>query len=335
MSLTRREFLAITVPAAVGTAMFGFNQGRNDAISEAPVNPEELAERILAVTWEDIDNPRTHRHLAEMGADTYRLLTASTIRKDRLVSHAHFYRRRDEFTRVVQARWPLGYSRGVSDSEVAITVIKRGAHNFGHVSMDLSKMREQKLSKVQHPGLALVEQLTHEHGHVDIEDRFVGQYINSNNNPFSNSTVLMDDSVWIRYFGGTLFTARWDHLIHSDEIWLQTATHRLFQEGQLAPFLPKDELDLILNDSMYYRNGVELLRPLTIAADLNAQQVFQMRRVSDLERFARAIGGVLPPGDGYNMPRDSLYEGFQILRALDGIDESLLRDKLQLQCLTA
>lgn len=256
-----------------------------------------LKEKVLAFTWEDAKDEKKLRAFTENLANGYVELTQTTrIKKEELVDarKIRFFTRENDFLQEVAKLSPqlaVLHQRGYADYTERVAFI------------NLEALQRDSKTTGSNAGLELVQAIWHEWGHLDIEPRTVGKYIN-NPKAVLRPSANMPSEIIRRYHGGIIESDSYQDDKRFEEVWLETVIFRMIADG-----VGLEELSL---SKEYFLNGVDVLASLT--RDISYKKLYEMHATSDFEEFARLIGQKLPGN------QEDFVKGERLFAAINSAD---------------
>lgn len=284
-SISRRQFLKLSATAAAAVFLAACGIGRKTESAA----PKDLKSEILSFTWQDaVDNEKRNLFISRL-ADKYLELTGSDrLTKAEMADNVSFLNSRDQFTQAIQAVEPTFQP---SDTQWGYT-----HYDSRQVFIDLETLKSQSLTQIPQEnsaGLALLDALWHEWGHLDVRVNRQGELLNQPDMQFQKPDGTTEMLTYYR--GGAAYTDTYYGFIRFDEVLLETITVRRMMENL--------ELEYILSTRDYYQNGVDFFVQLTQSVGISVDELYQYHALSDFEGLAKRIGEELPG------PQDSLTKG--------------------------
>jgi len=259
------------------------------------LSEKTLKEKVLAFTWKDAEDKEKLKSYMESMADGYLELTKTErLKKEDLVgeNRTSFYTDTIGFINSVREVEPH-YEPPETQWGYTDFASKR-------VFIDLEKLKSQAQSQGGEAGLALIDGLWHEWGHLDVKERTSGELIN-NPDAFFQSPVSGNNEQFKSYRGGTVYTDTYFGYRHFDEVWNETIT--------LRRMIEQVGLDQVHSAADYYENGVDFFPQFTSAANIPLATLYEMHATSDFEGLAKLVGQNLP-GEGPSLNKGiSLFTG--------------------------
>lgn len=246
------------------------------ARSVEPQREKSLKEKVLSFTWKDAENKDKLHALTESLADGYLQLTQTNRLTKQDLTHKEniiFHRSEEEFLtaiRNIDAKYAVKRQRGYAD------------YKNKRIYVSLEELRRSS----NNAGLLLVDLLWHEWGHLDIQRRTTGEYINNPQAllvPFPGAKP----EVVKGYHGGVMYSESHEDFQRFEETWIEAVTIKMMREGL--------GLQDIEASKDYYENGADILLALT--KSLSYKSFYEMHATSNFEGFAKFVGEQLP-GEG-------------------------------------
>lgn len=260
-------------------------------------------EKVLRFKWLDAEKNSALESFTQLTAEEYLRLTQSPrFSKQKLIDskQTQFFKDRRSYLAAVRQMFP-GYN---SDSQWGYTHFATGL-----VFIDLETLRSQSSAQGGEAGLALLDALWHEWGHLDIEERGQGKFIN-NPADYFYSPVSGKKEVFLRYRGGEIFTATYYGFLRFEEVWNETITvRRMLEQVGLAE---------VISAADYYQSGVNFFPQLTMATGISLDNLYNLHVTSDFEGLAQRIGDKLS-GTG-----SSLEKGVNLFLGIHQRDEKII-----------
>lgn len=298
-SRSKRNFLkagAVLIGGGIVAGVLG------KEFSSEPSFKESVTEFI----WENAKDPEKIKNFNELIAKKYIEQTKSpTVTAEQLIKQTNYFYDSDEYLKAVRAANP----------EYFLTE-NWGYTHFatGEVFIDL-KRREQEAVDAGilgegSAGLAILGAAWHEWGHVDVEERTSGHFLNNDEFVFT-SPVSGKNEVFKKYRGGEIFTDTYFGFLRFEEVWNESINVR----RQLGLGFEK-----IISASNYYENGVDFFPLLTRALGISLEQEYELHRTSDFEGFARLIGLRLPGNE------DPINKGVELFLGIHNADSNQIKN---------
>ncbi len=265
-----------------------------------------LKEKVLAFTWKEAEDPAKLKAFMESMADGYLELTKTErLKKQDLVeeNRTNFYKNTDGFMQSIREVEPH-YDPPETQWGYTDFASKR-------VFIDLEKLKRQAQSQGSEAGLALIDGLWHEWGHLDVTPRETGELIN-NKEVFFQSPVSGNNEQFKSYRGGTVYTDTYFGYRHFDEVWNETIT--------LRRMIEQVGLDQVDSTADYYENGVDFFPQFTATAKIPLETLYEMHATSDFEGLAKLVGENLP-GEG-----PSINKGVRLFTGIHQSNPDWIRD---------
>lgn len=274
-SFSRRQFLKLSVAALAAMWLAACRRGATET-----AKPRSLKEEILAFTWEDALNEENRQGLISQLADKYLELTSSDrLTKEEMINSISFLNTRDEFIKAIQ----------VVEPNFRPTESQWGYTHFSSrkVFIDLETLKSQSMTQIpsaESAGLALVDALWHEWGHLDVKENYQGELLNRADMKFMKPDGTTEQ---LRYYrGGAAYTDTYYGFLRFDEVLLETITVRRMSENL--------GLEKVLSAKDYYFGGVDFFVQLTQTTGISVDELYQYHANSNFEGLAKRIGKQLP-----------------------------------------
>lgn len=292
---------ALLLSGAVGAKIL-FKEGTNLSFKE----------KVLSFRWEQAKGGEFDRFVSN-AADEYLRLTGSTrVSKADLTGSGriNFYQNRDQMMRAVK--------ESVADFSPTPNQWGYTAYKDRKVFIDLGTLKNQtgvqakanSLDPDSTAGMALLDALWHEWGHLDIEERTQGQLINNPKYSFYSPESKKDEQ-FRRYRGAAVFTDTYYGFLRFEEVLNETITVKRMGE-QVG-------LDKVFSAADYYQNGIDFFPLFTAAAGISLDDLYRMHSSSDFEGLNRLIGSKLPGDEG------DLEKGVRLSVAIHRSDREVIR----------
>lgn len=266
---------------------------------------QSLKEKVLSFTWRDIENNGKLRSFVESLADSYLQVTQTPrLTREDLIgeNRTTFYKSEDAFIQGVRVVEP-NYQSTETHWGYTHYLSKR-------VFIDLESLKKQALTQNAEAGLALIDALWHEWGHLDLADRTSGELLN-NPQAYFYSPVSSRNELLRRYRGGAVYTDTYYGFLRFEEVWNETITVRRMVE-QVG-------LDQVVSARDYYQNGVDFFPRFTSSVNIPLDTLYQMHAASDFEGFSRLVGQNLPGSE------PTMTKGVRLFSGIHQSDPSLIR----------
>ncbi len=289
--MTRRHFLKL---AGLGTAA-----GVLAACNSSPKPPEQkplsLKDEILGFTWNDFDNPEKRSKFIGDLATEYLTITKSTLLNQKDMSeNVTFYATTDEYITAVQSLDP---DRKPDTTDWGYTNFKSG-----RVLINIESIKRQSTQAggaQQVAGLALLDALWHEWGHLDTVKNSQGSLLNKQDFQLQRPDGVKEE---LRYFrGGEAYTDNYYGFAWFNEVLLETITIRRIIEHF--------GFESIISAGDYYENGVDVFSQVTQFAGISTDELYRFYSTSDFEGLLRKLGKALPEKDRYSLEDHDLEKG--------------------------
>ncbi|MBI3955248.1 twin-arginine translocation signal domain-containing protein [Candidatus Gottesmanbacteria bacterium] len=289
--MTRRQFLKL---AGLGTAA-----GVLAACNSSPKPPEQkplsLKDEILGFTWNDFDNPEKRSKFIDDLAKEYLTITKSTLlSKKEMQENVTFCATTSEYITAVQRL----------DPERTPDTTDWGYTNFktGKVLINIESIKRQSTQAggpTQVAGLALLDGLWHEWGHLDTVKNSQGTLLNKQEFQLQRPDGVKED--FGSYRGGEVFTDNYYGFAWFNEVLLETITIRRI--------IDHFGFESIISAGDYYENGVDVFSQVTQFAGISTDELYRFYSTSDFEGLLRKLGKALPEKDEYSIPDHDLEKG--------------------------
>lgn len=285
--------IAIFIPGAAAILIQRRTPERTDKTS--------FKEKVKSFTWEQAASRAELEKFIETLADEYLELTKTNrVKKEDLISKAklNFYPNREEFIRAIREIAPE-FSPTLQQFGFTHYESKRIFIDLGMLKQ--SSMEQGKLGGIgpeKTAGLALLDALWHEWGHLDVTERTHGNFINNPELYFYSPKTNRNEQ-FKRYRGAAVFTDTYFGFLRFEEVLNETITvRRMIQQVGLEE---------IISAGDYYQNGIDFFPLFTSAVGISLDTLYQMHATSDFEGLTILIGQHLP-GDG-----DAFEKGSKLL----------------------
>ncbi len=261
------------------------------------VTPEQIRSAVEAFTWEDVHNADQLHSFVDILAASYTQLTDTNRVTPAELRATTLAKNREEYIRAV--RWvepeygPADFQWGYAHYQSRRTFI------------DLSTLQKDGLPA----GVALLNAVWHEWGHLDVAERTTGSYIGNpehfliTRDPSNPNQIIREP--YLRYRGVQIYSQHTTSLTRCEEVVNETINERRMHE-QLG--LPE-----IFVPSAYYPNGVSFFMPFTQTIGLSVDDLYRLHATSDVEGLATYIGERIVSEEG----NDPLWNGFILLNRID------------------
>lgn len=287
--ISRRDFLK--------TAALVLSSAGLTACLPEEKQPRSFKERVLSFRWEQAKGKELEDFTNDL-ADEYLRLT-KTVRSTKTdltgVGRTNYFSSRDIMVKAIRELIP----------DFTPTSTQWGYTEFKtrKVFIDLDTLRRQtavqarnnNLDPEQTAGMALLDALWHEWGHVDVTERGQGELIN-NPQYFFRSPVSGKDEQFRRYRGAEVFTDTYYGLLRFEEVLNETITVRRMVE--------QAGLETVFSSADYYPNGVDFFPLFSSATGIKLAELYQLHASSDFEGIVKLVGSKLP-GNGNPLEKGS------------------------------
>lgn len=270
------------------------------------VREKTLKEKVLAFSWQDAEDKEKLKSFVENLANEYLKLTKTPrLKKEDLIDEERkkFYQNRNDFTDAIRT----------VDPNFSPTQNQWGyAHyNTRRVFIDFDSLKKQVVTQGKEAGLALLDVLWHEWGHLDVEPRKEGKYINNPRASLLPAAPNLPPEIIRSYYGGMMKSDNYTDYQRFDEVWNETIIVRRMIE-QVG-------LDAVIATGDYYENGIDFFPKFTSATNIPLETLYQMHATSDFEGFAGLVGNLLPE------TQDPFIKGERLFIAIHKNDPQLIR----------
>lgn len=251
-------------------------------------------------SWEQAHNQEILQ-FANLVADYYLHITNTTrLSKEQLISNLTFYPSTPEYLEAVRTVYPE-----YNASQWAYTDF-----SSGKIFLDLELLRAQAEPQGGSAGMALLDGLWHEWGHLDVTIRNEGTLLNKPEFAFLSPTTNENEPL-LYYRGGAVYTETYYGFLFFEEILNESLTIRLMTE--------KLGMQTYIAAADYYPLGAELFVPLSQKAGVSVDELYELHSTSNFEALATKIGSVLPGGTS------DLDKGVTLFIGLHQQDEEVIR----------
>lgn len=326
-TVSRRDLLKAVLPGGwIGEAMRGEGTGslstpakislvKDAALILGPgallfkksVEQEKsLKDKVHSFTWDNAQNSEKLEAFVENLANDYLQITRTPrLTKEDLLGTGRttLSPTRNTFIESVRAVEP---SYEPTETQWGYTDYKSR-----RVFIDLENLKKQSLTQNAEAGLALIDALWHEWGHLDVTERTSGELLN-NRQTFFYSPVSNQNELFRKYRGGAVYTDTYYGYLRFEEVWNETITVRRMIE-QVG-------LSSIISARDYYENGIDFFPKFTSAVNIPLSTLYQLHATSDFEGLAMLIGQNLP---GNEPP---LEKGIQLFNGIHQSNSGLIRE---------
>lgn len=263
-----------------------------------------LKEKVLDFKWQNVEKAPALESFTRLLAEEYLRLTQSPrLTPQRLTApnQTNFFRDQKSYVAAVK--------QVVSDY---VPGNQWGYTHFasGLVFIDLETLQRQSRAQSEKAGLALLDALWHEWGHLDVEEKDQGKFLK---NPvyYFKSPVTRQNEVFLKYRGGEIFTQTYYGFLRFAEVWNEAITVRRMIE-QVG-------LEEVISAGDYYQNGISFFPALTIALEISLDNLYRLHANSSFEEFAQMIGDKLPGSE------PSSEKGVRLFLGIHQGDEQLIK----------
>lgn len=265
-----------------------------------------LKEKVLAFTWKDAEDKEKLQKFVETLALEYLKLTKTPrLQKDDLVGQGrtNFYQNRSAFADAVRT----------VQSDFNATQNQWGYTHYstGKVFIDFESLKKQAIAQGAEAGQAFLDALWHEWGHLDVEPRKEGKYINNPKALLLAPSPNLPNEIIRSYRGGEMKSDNYTDYQRFDEVWNETITIRRMIE-QVG-------LDAVVGAGDYNENGIDFFPKFTFSANISLDALYEMHAASDFEGFANIVGEKLPGAD------DPFLKGERLFNAINKNDPGLIK----------
>jgi flagellin-like hook-associated protein FlgL len=267
---------------------------------------KSLKEKILSLTWQDVEDKEKLQVFTETLANAYLQLTnTSRLNKEDLLGKdkTNFYKGRESFLAAIKTVSP---SFELSSSQWGYA-----HYETRRVFIDLDSLRKQSSTQTNKAGLALLDALWHEWGHLDIVERTSGELINNSSKAYLNSPNSKTSEPYSRYRGGAVYTQTYYGFLRFEEILNEAINvRRMIEQVGLGD---------IVSAGDYYKDGINFFPKLTSVIGISLNNLYQMHATSDFEGLAKRIGGKLPGN------ADPLIKGIVLFIGIHASDSKIIQ----------
>lgn len=251
-------------------------------------DPEEkkgqsLKKRVLAFTWQDVENKEKFHQFIETLADSYLELTQTPrLTKDDLLGEGKitFYNNSEKFYNAIRDVEPrfqytpqFGYTHFPTKK----------------VFIDLTLLRPDSAKTMDNAGQKLIAALWHEWGHLDITPQTQGELLNNVSRSYFFSPISNENEPYRLYRGVEVYTDTYYGFSRLEEILNETITVRRLRE-QVG-------FGEINSAEAYHRIGVDFLPEFTRNAGISLTDLYTYHATSNFEGLAKRIGTRLEGND--------------------------------------
>lgn len=276
--------LVLVTSGGILAALLTDNQ---ESFPKQEIPPKSFKEKVLSFKWDQAKGQELESFTSDL-ADEYLRLTGTTrVNKNDLTGagKTNYFTNRDEMVKAIRALTP----------DFIPTTRQWGYTDFetGKVFIDLGTLKEQTGTQARQnngdpndtAGVALLDALWHEWGHVDVTPRTEGKYINNPQlyfySPNSNKNEL-----YKKYRGAQVFTDTYYGFLRFEEILNETII--------VKRMIEQVGLEDIFSASEYYENGIDFFPLFTSAVEIKLEDLYQLHTTSDFEGIVNLIGSHLP-----------------------------------------
>lgn len=282
--------LTAAAASPVVWSLIADNHGNYDsrAVTTRERQPRSFKDRVLSFGWDQAEGRELRGFTSDLADEYLRLTRTDRITRADLVDprKINYFSSREEMLREI----------GIIEPNFSIGQTQYGYANFesGRIFLDLSTLRDQvtssatmlsKLDPNKTAGMALLDAIWHEAGHVDVKARDQGEWLN---NPkfFFHSPKSNRDEQFRRYRGVEVFTDTYFGFLWFEEVLNETITFRRMTE-QVG-------LERVISAKDYYQNGVDFFSLFTSSAGISLKDLYQLHATSDFEGLIKLLGSKLP-----------------------------------------
>lgn len=249
--------------------------------------PKPFKEQVLTFGWDQVNSKELEGFTGDLADEYLRLTKTNRITRSDLVGigKMNFLNSREEMIKAIRILRP----------DFAPESEQWGYTDFktGKVFIDLATLKEQIVTQAKNnnldpnktAGMALLDAVWHEWGHVDVTERTQGELIN-NPKYFFRSPVSNKDEQFRRYRGAEVYTDTYYGFLRFEEVLNETITVRRVIE-QVG-------LEMVVSAGGYYQNGVDFFPLFTSAVGIKLDDLYQMHATSDFEGITKLVGSKLP-----------------------------------------
>lgn len=282
---------ALSTPAKIGfvkdIAWIIAGSGSVLSLLSQERQPKTFKERVLTFRWDQVNSKELENFTNDVAGEYLRLTQTTRVNKNDLVGSArtNYFNGREEMIKAVR----------VLEPNFTPTPTQWGYTDFGtgKVFIDLGTLREQtgiqarqnNLNPNNTAGIAVLDALWHEWGHVDITESAEGKYINNPQLYFYSPNSNRNEQ-YRRYRGVEVFTDTYYGFLRFEEVLNETITvRRMFEQVGL---------EYVFSAADYYQNGIDFFPLFTSVAGIKLDDLYQMHATSDFEGIMNLIGSHLP-----------------------------------------
>lgn len=245
-------------------------------------------EKVLAFDWTQASKEKELEKFVSLLAEEYLRLTATIrVNKEDMIgmNKLNLYPDKEQFTKAIRTVEPdfnptprqYGYTHYAT---------RRIFIDLGGLKEQVTtQAKQQKIDSSKTAGLALLDALWHEWGHLDVEDRVEGQFIR-NPQAYFYSPKSGTNEQFRRYRGGAVYTDTYFGYLRYDEVLNETINVRRMIE-QVG-------LQQISFTADYYENGIDFFPLFTTKVGIPLEIFYKLYATSDFEGLLTLLGQHLP-----------------------------------------
>ncbi|MEK7617300.1 MAG: hypothetical protein AAB414_04550 [Patescibacteria group bacterium] len=278
---------------------------------EKRAEEKPFRDKVSSFTWEQAKGIELERFTEEVADEYLRLTKTTRIRKNDLIgrSKVNFYQNRDEMVKAIREVNP-GFSPTLNQWGFTDYSSRKVFIDLGTLKEQvISQARSQDIDPSKTAGIAMLDALWHEWGHLDVTERSEGKLINNPQFYFHSPNSDRNEQ-FKRYRGAEVFTDTYFGFSRFEEVLVETiAVKRMIEQVGLKE---------VFSAADYYPNGVDFFPSFTSAVGISLDQLYQMHATSDFEGLVNIIGQKLPSNE------DSLEKGSRLLVGIHRSDPQLI-----------
>lgn len=248
--------------------------------NQAPIKKEaseteSFRNKVLKFTWEQAKNPEQLKKFQQELADEYIRLTNTTrVKREELIGpNVIFFSDRNSYIQAVRTASPTYQP---TQSQWGYT-----HYESKKVFIDLSLLENQTKNQGGSAGIALLDSLWHEWGHLDVTSSTQGELID---NP--SYFITTPDQRYQSIRGAEVKTLSRNGFARFNEVLLETIIVRRMIE-QVG-------LNAVFSSGDYYLNGVDFLAKYTQIAGISIDELYSLYATSNLAELWKRLGSKLP-----------------------------------------
>lgn len=306
--IKKGEISDLSTPAKISLAKdAALVAGASALIATERRKEQPFKGKVLSFTWEHAKSKDQLNEFTNRLAEEYiRLTKTKRVTKEDLVGQhkTSFYKSTDEFVKAVREVEP-SFNRTKNQWGYTHYASKR-------VFIDLDTLEKQ--ATTQHPsaGLALLDSLWHEWGHLDVSERTSGELINNPQKAYFHSPISNKNEPYRKYRGAAVYTDTYYGFLRFEEVLNETITVRRMVE-QVG-------LEAVISARDYYENGIDFFPKFTSSANIPLDTLYELHATSDFEGLAKLIGGHLPGKE------DPLLKGKKLFIGIHDLNRSMIEE---------